>query len=167
MDTLSPPAFDKAKIMDLLQEVMDPEIPVVSLVELGVVHEVKQLADGTVHIEMVPTFAGCPAIGFMRLNVEEVLKREGYAKVQVEINYNRPWTSNLISEKGKKLLKAYGLSPPPAYDGELSLETLAQAECPHCGSKNTKLVSPFGPTLCRAIHKCHDCHETFEQFKPV
>lgn len=157
----------EADVYKLLEGVVDPEIPVVSLVDLGVVHAVEVDANGYVFVEMTPTFAGCPAINYMRADVEKALEDAGVKSFNVSVNSQRPWSSNHITPRGRQKLKEFGLAPPPAYDGDLTVELLEHTECPHCGSTNTQLVTPFGPTLCRAMHKCHNCGEAFEQFKPL
>jgi ring-1,2-phenylacetyl-CoA epoxidase subunit PaaD len=149
-----------------LEEVKDPEIPVLSLVDLGVITHVDVKGE-SVMVEMTPTFVGCPAMDFMRTEVETVLKKHGIKQPRVEITFRKPWSSDMISEKGKQVLKQFGLAPPPSTKIFRDLEILETSVCPRCNGTNTELKSPFGPTLCRAIHYCHDCHEAFEQFKPV
>jgi ring-1,2-phenylacetyl-CoA epoxidase subunit PaaD len=148
-----------------LEEVKDPEIPVLSLVDLGVITDVIINADH-VQVEMTPTFVGCPAMDYMKLEVESLLKEKGITPV-VNISFKTPWSSDLISEKGKAALKKYGLAPPPSNKVFTDLEILETAICPRCDGENTEMKSPFGPTLCRALYYCHDCKEAFEQFKPL
>ncbi|MCW5912536.1 MAG: phenylacetate-CoA oxygenase subunit PaaJ [Cyclobacteriaceae bacterium] len=152
-------------ILQILESVKDPEIPVLSLVDLGVITDV-DVQDKTVLVKMTPTFVGCPAMDYMKAEVEAALQKNGFHP-KVEITFEKPWSSDLISEKGKAALKKYGLAPPP--DGKLftDLEILETASCPRCNSTNTELKSPFGPTLCRSLYYCHDCKEVFEQFKPL
>src|SRR5579859_6413148 len=154
------------QIVEWLDAVKDPEIPVLSLVDLGVSTHV-DAKENQVKIEMTPTFVGCPALDFMKSEVETLLKSKGIPDVQVEINYKKAWTSDLISEKGRIALQKYGLAPPPSARVFADLEILEDAVCPRCNNTNTQLKSPFGPTLCRAIYYCVDCSEAFEQFKPV
>jgi ring-1,2-phenylacetyl-CoA epoxidase subunit PaaD len=149
-----------------LEEVKDPEIPVLSLVDLGVITEV-EISGNEVKIEMTPTFVGCPALDYMKTEVETLLKNKGIEKVHVEVNYKKPWSSDLISEKGRVALKKYGFAPPPSAHVFADLEILENAICPRCNSTNTEMKSPFGPTLCRSIYYCHDCKEAFEQFKAL
>jgi ring-1,2-phenylacetyl-CoA epoxidase subunit PaaD len=154
------------EIYQWLEEVNDPEIPVLSLVDLGVITEVA--IDGpNVKIELTPTFAGCPAIEVMKNEIIDKLKSKGIAEVQVEISFRVPWSSEFISEKGKKALKKYGFAPPPSNKLFTDLEILEAAICPRCDGTNTIMKSPFGPTLCRSIYYCNDCKEAFEQFKPL
>ena len=157
--------LNEQEILALLDEVKDPEIPVLSLMDLGVIRKVL-VNDQKVRVEMTPTFVGCPAMDYMKNDVIEVLKRQGI-EAEVEISFKNPWSSDLISEKGKNALKKFGLAPPPDSKIFTDLEILESAICPRCEKDNTELKNPFGPTLCRAIYFCHDCKEAFEQFKPV
>lgn len=161
---MAAPTLTVEKIYELLEEVKDPEIPVLSLVDLGVITSVT-LAE-KVKIEMTPTFVGCPAIDYMKNDIIEVLKKH-HLDADVEITFRKPWSSDLISEKGKLALKKYGLAPPPDSKIFTDLEILENAECPRCNESDTELKNPFGPTLCRAIYYCNNCKEAFEQFKPV
>jgi ring-1,2-phenylacetyl-CoA epoxidase subunit PaaD len=154
------------KIYELLAEVKDPEIPVLSLIDLGVVTGVDVAGDRVV-IRMTPTFVGCPALDVMQTEIRQVLAGKGIGNVEIEVSYRKPWTSDMISEKGKQALKKFGLAPPPPRQLFADLEILEHAECPRCGNSNTELKNTFGATLCRAIHFCHDCREAFEQFKPL
>ena len=159
--------LSEKQILEWLNEVKDPEIPVLSLVDLGVITGIT-VTDERVHIEMTPTFVGCPALDMMKNEVINRIKEEGIKNVDVEVNFKKAWSSDKISEKGRKALKEFGLAPPPA--GKVLLEDLDilhHVPCPRCNSINTQLKNPFGPTLCRSIHYCHDCKEAFEQFKPV
>jgi ring-1,2-phenylacetyl-CoA epoxidase subunit PaaD len=154
------------EVYEWLEEVNDPEIPVLSLVDLGVITEVE--VDGEkVSVELTPTFAGCPAMEVMKNEVIEKLKSKGISNVSVNVSFRIPWSSDFISEKGKKALKQFGLAPPPSNKVFQDLEILESAICPRCEGENTELKNPFGPTLCRAIYYCHTCHEAFEQFKPL
>lgn len=155
-----------SKIYSWLEEVKDPEIPVLSLVDLGVITEVV-LDDDHVRVELTPTFAGCPAMEMMKSEVIEKLKSNGITNPEVEISFRIPWSSEFISEKGKKALKEFGLAPPPSNKLFTDLEILENASCPRCNGTHTELKSPFGPTLCRSIYYCQDCREAFEQFKPI
>jgi ring-1,2-phenylacetyl-CoA epoxidase subunit PaaD len=153
-------------IYEWLEEVKDPEIPVLSLVDLGVITEV-EIENNNVRIELTPTFVGCPALDMMKSEIHEVLFKHGVSNVKVEVSFRKPWTSDMISEKGKQALKNFGLAPPPHSSLFTDLEVLEHIACPRCGSENTELRNAFGPTLCRSIHYCHVCREAFEQFKPL
>ncbi|GAB4410914.1 MAG: phenylacetate-CoA oxygenase subunit PaaJ [Bacteroidia bacterium] len=158
--------FTREQIFQLLDTVKDPEIPVLSVVKLGVIHDVR-VEGGSIEVDMVPTFAGCPAIETMRRDIERTCYQAGAEAVRVQVLYKQAWSTNQISPQGRQLLKDFGLSPPPAVVGEVQLEDLEQAQCPVCQSTRTRLLNSFGPTACRAIHHCDDCHETFEQMKPL
>ena len=154
-----------------LHDVHDPEIPTISVIDLGVVRRV-DVGEGSVRVELLPTFVGCPAIDVMRASVEERL-REFADDVSVEISFAEPWTSERITADGRVALRAAGFAPPQPSPTEgrarsLSvLPLLPQAECPYCGSRDTRLENAFGPTQCRAIYHCTDCLQPFEQFKEV
>lgn len=149
-----------------LEEVKDPEIPVLSLVDLGVITRV-EIVNEQVKIEMTPTFVGCPALDYMKKEVEEVLAKNKVENFSVEVNFKKAWSSDLISEKGKQALKQFGLAPPASSQVFHDIGILEHAQCPRCNGTNTELKTPFGPTLCRSIYYCHDCREAFEQFKAI
>jgi ring-1,2-phenylacetyl-CoA epoxidase subunit PaaD len=155
----------KDKILHILETVKDPEIPVLSLIDLGVITDVV-VNQKSVLVKMTPTFVGCPAMDYMKAEVEAALQQNGFIPT-VQITFETPWSSDLISEKGKTALKKYGLAPPPSNKVFTDLEILETAICPRCDGENTEMKSPFGPTLCRALYYCHDCKEAFEQFKPL
>jgi ring-1,2-phenylacetyl-CoA epoxidase subunit PaaD len=154
------------QVYQWLEEVKDPEIPVLSLIDLGVITAV-QIEDNDVKLELTPTFVGCPALEMMQSEIREVLNKHGIDAVEINVSYRTPWTSDMISEKGRQALKKFGLAPPPSRELFYDLEILEHAVCPRCDSKNTELRNTFGPTLCRSIHYCNSCHEAFEQFKPL
>ena len=155
-----------ADIYKVLATVMDPEIPVLSLVDLGMITDVK-IAEDKITVVMLPTFTACPAIKYMQNDIMQKMKVAGYTKVEVIIDTENKWTSDRVSEKGKKALENFGLGTPPMHHGNISGEMIAQSKCPHCGSTNTTLNSLFGSTLCRSIHFCFDCKQSFERFKPM
>lgn len=155
------------EIWEALREVMDPEIPTVSLVDLGVITHVEITEGNVAKVKMTPTFSGCPAMDYMKNQVRERLEAMEFDGVEVEMNLDEAWSSNRLTDEGRKGLAEFGLAPPPKYEGVLELDVLSDVPCPNCGSRNTYMRSPFGPTLCRAIHTCRDCGETFEQFKPL
>lgn len=157
----------KEHILTLLKEVKDPEIPVLSLVDLGVITGVEISVDNHITVNMTPTFAGCPAMDYMKKDVERTLEKHGITSHTVRMSFDKPWNSNKVSDKGRQALKDFGLAPPPKYNLVLNLDILKYATCPNCNSDNTTLRTPFGPTLCRAMHYCNDCRQMFEQFKPL
>jgi ring-1,2-phenylacetyl-CoA epoxidase subunit PaaD len=157
------------EIWSALEEVMDPEIPTISMVDLGIITGV-QVWDGgnSVKVNMTPTFSGCPALRVMEDMVKERLVKMDIPNIEVETTFDVAWTTERITEKGKQALLKHGLAPPEQKkDGYIELSVLNDVACPYCGSRNTTLKSPFGPTLCRALHYCNNCLQAFEQFKPV
>lgn len=153
-----------------LHDVHDPEIPTISVVDLGVIGGVAT-DEGRIRVQLLPTFVGCPAIGVLQDTITERL-REFADDVRVDISFAEPWTTERITSDGRAALRAAGFAPPPARHQDesrdlLVLPVLPIAECPYCGSRNTTLENAFGPTLCRAIYHCTDCRQPFEQFKEV
>lgn len=155
-----------SRVWAALEQVCDPEIPVLSVVEMGIIADAR-IESGRVVVEMTPTFAGCPALDVMRKNIGEAVRGAGFEDVTVDVVFDPPWTSDRISADGRRKLKEFGLAPPGKACGEISEATLARVTCPFCDSADTTLESIFGPTLCRAIHYCNACRQSFEQFKPV
>jgi ring-1,2-phenylacetyl-CoA epoxidase subunit PaaD len=144
---------DEQAVWAALAEVPDPEIPVVSVVDLGMVRSV-ELDGERLRVELLPTFVGCPALELIRAAVAARLA--GMApEVQVEMTFAEPWTSERISADGRRKLRDSGFAPP------------GSATCPWCGSRDTALENPFGPTRCRAIFWCNHCRQPFEQFKAI
>jgi len=162
-----------AGVWDALATIADPEIPAISLVDLGVIRSFAftRLAGRRerLTVELMPTFVGCPAIEVMRQLIGERLN--GMAdEVSVELTFAEPWTSDRITAQGREALRASGFAPPVHIGSTLNgdaLTVLPIATCPYCASRNTTLENPFGPTLCRAIYHCADCRQPFEAFKPV
>ena len=154
-------------IRALLQEVKDPEIPTISLIDLGVITDIDISEDQTVLVRMTPTFAGCPAMDYMKNNVIEVLEEHGILSHKVEMNFDVAWTTNNITSKGLAGIKAHGLAPPPKHDLIIDIELINKSRCPSCDSVDTEMKSPFGPTLCRSLHYCNNCLQAFERFKPL
>jgi ring-1,2-phenylacetyl-CoA epoxidase subunit PaaD len=171
------PADAERRIWDELTSIQDPEIPAIGLVDLGVIGSVEVTDDGEARIQLLPTFVGCPAIGVMQTEIERRIGELGVADVvEVRLSFDPPWTSDRITAHGRERLRLSGFAPPapmpPTEAGSALTEldvlaVLPVAECPYCGSRNTTLDNPFGPTLCRAIYHCADCRQPFEQFKRV
>lgn len=165
-----------AVVWSALDEIPDPEIPAISVVELGVIRgvafESRTSGGERLIVELLPTFVGCPAIDVMQEQIGRRLRALDLVdEVAVEISFAEPWTSDRISPAGREKLRASGFAPPAvigsSFSGEELQVMLPVAECPYCGSRNTVLENPFGPTLCRAIYHCADCRQPFEQFKAV
>lgn len=159
--------FTEKEIWTALEVVKDPEIPTLSMVDMGIITKVEIRGESNVYVEMTPTFTGCPALKMMENMVAERLKEIGIETIEVKTTFDTPWNSNKLTERGLLCLKKHGLAPPPKHEGEITMELLTHCICPHCSSINTEMKTPFGPTLCRSMHYCHDCLQAFEQFKPV
>jgi ring-1,2-phenylacetyl-CoA epoxidase subunit PaaD len=159
-------SLDSERSYEVLNTVMDPEIPTLSVVDLGMITGVTVTEDG-VKVRLLPTFVSCPATTYIRANISEALHKAGFNNVEVDLEDKISWTSDRVSDKGRALLEKFGLGAPVQIEGVLNLDTIESAKCPHCGSSNTLMRSMFGSTLCRSIHYCNDCHQGFERFKPV
>lgn len=159
--------YTEQDIWKILEVVKDPEIPTLSMVDMGIITKIEVRGEDEVYVEMTPTFSGCPAIKMMENMVADRLKEAGISSPQVVTTFDKPWDSNKITERGLMCLKKHGLAPPPKHNGEITQELLEHVPCPFCGSTNTDTKSPFGPTLCRSLHYCNNCLQAFEQFKPV
>jgi ring-1,2-phenylacetyl-CoA epoxidase subunit PaaD len=165
----------EARVREALESVHDPEIPPLSIADLGIVERVT-VTDEEVHVDLLPTFAGCPALDVIRDDVASaVTPIAGGRAVEIRFVYAPPWTSDRISEAGRAALLEYGLAPPAG--GSLAQGPVRLAlgrpptapgpvRCPYCGSDQTTLESAFGPTLCRSVHVCGACRNVFEAFKP-
>ena|SRR6218665_1138823 len=163
---MSQKIYTEAEIRVLLEGVKDPEIPVLSVLDMGMITAVFSDEEKAV-VRFTPTFIGCPAIKVIQQNIELHLKENGIENVVVEVDYETTWTSERMTEIGREKLKNFGIAPPSHFSGELSEAYLNKVKCPHCGSADTTLNSPFGSTLCRAIRFCFSCKQGFEQFKPI
>lgn len=155
------------KIWTLLQSVADPEIPVLTVVDMGVVREVKPLEDNGVEVVITPTYSGCPAMNTIEMEIAAVLKTAGYRPVVVTTVLSPPWTTQWLSEDGRRKLEAYGIAPP--VEETVDKTALFPAEkaipCPRCGSTRSRMISQFGSTACKALYQCGDCLEPFDYFK--
>lgn len=157
----------KDDIINKLKSVKDPEIPTISIVDLGIVTKVL-VNNNKVEVVLTPTFSGCPALKIIEdLTREALLELPNVISASVTTNFDDPWNTNKISDEGLKALKKHGLAPPPKHQGYVELDVLSETPCPFCDSHNTTLQTPFGPTLCRAIHYCKNCSQAFESFKPL
>ena len=149
-----------------LGEVPDPEIPVVSVVDLGIVRGINLEADA-VEVEVAPTYSGCPATEVIEDSIAGKLRDEGVTGVTVRRVLSPPWTTDWISESGKQKLKAYGIAPPVGSSDKRELVGKSPIHCPRCNAASTTQVSEFGSTACKASYKCDDCLEPFEYFKCI
>ena len=156
------------QVWDALEEIPDPEIPVISLVELGVIRSV-DVCEGHVHVEFTPTFLGCPALEAMKRALEEKVSALG-GEPEVHVIQDDSWSTDRITPAGREKLRAAGFAPPAPR--EISAPTLVQLQakvhrCPYCGSTETRLENIFGPTPCRSLRYCDSCRQPFEQFKTI
>ncbi len=167
------PAVDEAAVRAALAEVMDPELPMLSVVDLGIIHRVDvgpAPGSGTIRVEILPTFVGCPALEFIKSSIAERLRAFG-RPVEVTATFEVPWTSERISPAGRAALLAAGIAPPgagavPGAPGGL-IDLEPRVPCPHCGSQRTVIENLFGPTQCRTIRYCAGCRQPFESIKSV
>ncbi len=146
------------EIWETLETIEDPELPI-TVTDLGLIEQV-QVAGGRVRVQLIPTYSACPAIEVMRQDIRAKLRNlPGVEEVTVEVTFAEPWTMARMTERGRRRLVEYGFSMPVR-------RTAEPAVCPFCGSTNTVLENPFGPSLCRAIYYCRDCRNPIERFKP-
>lgn len=162
--TLAPDIFITRKVVAaLLAEISDPEIPVVSIVDLGMVIDIRPEGHQWI-IDLAPTYSGCPAIDVIPLLVKAHLHAAGFTDVQIGMSVSPPWSTDWISEEGKQKLLDYGIAPPNGRASDQSYEGKPRT-CPQCGSVHVELISRYGATPCKASYKCLDCLEPFEYFK--
>lgn len=150
-------------IWKILEQVADPEIPVLTIADLGIIRDVKLNGD-EVEVIITPTYTGCPAMDMITMNIKMALIESGYSKIKVTSVLSPAWTTDWMSEDGKKKLKEYGIAPPHATTWSNGASDHA-VECPQCNSSNTKILSEFGSTACKALYQCNDCKEPFDLFK--
>lgn len=155
-----------ADLWDLLDQVKDPEIPVLSLWDLGALRNIEWAGDKVV-ITITPTYSGCPAMNTMEEDIETVMRESGYTNVEIRTQLAPAWTTDWLSPEGRRKLQEYGIAPPQeaATDKRSLLGTEPEIPCPKCHSTNTRKISEFGSTACKALYLCNDCHEPFDYFK--
>ena len=156
-------------VWDILETVTDPEIPVLTITDLGIVRDVRSTECET-EIFITPTYTGCPAMDMISMNIRMALIEKGYKNIRITPVLSPAWTTDWMSEKGKAKLKTYGIAPPqPGLAGLRGKQGLfsepASIQCPHCNSWHTSLISQFGSTACKALYRCEDCKEPFDYFK--
>ena len=153
-------------IWQLLEEVKDPEVPVLSVIDLGIVRAVKAGED-KIDITITPTYSGCPAMDVISMDIRLKLIEKGYRKVSIQQQLSPAWTTDWMSEEGKQKLKAFGIAPPNPKQQFCTTEMFRQeaVQCPRCHSYHTELISQFGSTACKAMYRCLDCKEPFDYFK--
>ncbi len=158
-------ATEEEKIWALLEEVKDPEVPVLSVVDLGIVRSVS-IRD-KINIVITPTYSGCPAMDVISMDIRLKLLEKGYKNFNVQLSLSPAWTTDWMTENGRQKLKDYGIAPPNPKQQFCHSEMFAEeaVQCPRCGSHHTKLVSQFGSTACKSLYQCTDCKEPFDYFK--
>ena len=145
--------------------VLDPEVPVLTIEDLGVLRSVDVADDGTVLVRITPTYSGCPAMDTIRADVARALTDAGFARVEVQLVLAPAWTTNWMSEAGKRKLAAYGIAPPQTRDHSGVVSLSLSLRCPQCGSPDTRELSRFGSTACKSLWVCNACREPFDHFK--
>ncbi len=162
-------------IWKILEQVTDPEIPVLTITDLGIVRDVKvieaaqnpPLGDGGAGFEIVitPTYTGCPAMDMIAMNIKLALIEHGYSNIKISSVLAPAWTTDWMTETGKRKLKEYGIAPPQDESERFQRPGSFHVQCPQCNSTNTKLISEFGSTACKSLYQCNDCKEPFDYFK--
>ncbi|MFE0099298.1 1,2-phenylacetyl-CoA epoxidase subunit PaaD [Streptomyces sp. NPDC059009] len=166
MVTTAPTPLEE-RLLALAGSVPDPELPVLTLAELGVVRDVRVSDSGRVDVELTPTYTGCPAIEAMSADIERVLHEHGMADVQVRTVLAPAWSTDDISPEGRRKLAEFGIAPPRPHTAEGPVPLTLSVRCPHCGSTDTELLSRFSSTACKALRRCVSCREPFDHFKEL
>ncbi|PRP67073.1 1,2-phenylacetyl-CoA epoxidase subunit PaaD [Nonlabens agnitus] len=153
------------ELLEILESVKDPEIPVLNVVDLGVIRDV-EVSGKEITIKLTPTYSGCPAMDVIGDDLERAFAKAGY-NTTIQLIMSPPWTTDWITDRGRKALEKYGIAAPldETADKDVLLNEKKLVKCTNCGSQNTKLVSQFGSTACKAMFQCEDCHEPFDYFK--
>ncbi len=155
-----------SEVWQLLQDVKDPEIPAISITELGIVRHL-EIRDGRLSVELTPTFTSCPAYHVMVAAVERRLRESGFEQLEVKTVLDPPWSSDWITDEGRAKLRAFGIAIGARHEGDIEGSLEGPIACPYCGSTNTEIKNPFGPTRCRSICFCKSCIQPFEWIKPL
>ncbi|CAN5310389.1 phenylacetate-CoA oxygenase subunit PaaJ [soil metagenome] len=157
---------EASSIWKILESVTDPEIPVLTIIDLGIIKKIN-ITDEEIEVVITPTYSGCPAMDMITMNIRAALNDAGYKKVTVKSVLSPAWTTDLMSEEGKNKLKEYGIAPPRK-SSRLNKMLFAEEEpitCPQCNSTDTRVISEFGSTACKSLHQCNTCKEPFDYFK--
>ncbi|MCI4668044.1 MAG: phenylacetate-CoA oxygenase subunit PaaJ [Bacteroidia bacterium] len=159
-------ADTKNPVWEIIARVPDPEVPVLTVLDLGIVRHV-ELEGKEIRVTITPTYTGCPAMDMIGANIRKELKKEGFEKIEVKLSLTPAWTTDWLSEEGKKKLKEYGIAPPvgATTDKRVLIGEFSEVTCPRCESENTHMISQFGSTACKALYQCKDCMEPFDYFK--
>ncbi|GLQ06656.1 1,2-phenylacetyl-CoA epoxidase subunit PaaD [Sneathiella chinensis] len=159
-------ATEQERIREILTMVKDPEIPVLSIQDMGILQSVQVTAGNAVQVSIIPTYSGCPAMDVIREEIKTVLLLHGYGDVCVKTILSPAWSSDLITAHGRRKLQEFGIAPPAGKSSDQTGEG-PDVACPYCQSTDTRLVSQFGSTACKALYKCNNCLEPFDYFKCV
>jgi len=159
-------AVSAGQVWAWLGEVADPEIPVISVVDLGIVRAVDLAGTGECVVTITPTYSGCPAMDVIRRDVEDAVRSAGFAAVEVRTVLSPAWTTDWMTDEGRRALSAYGIAPPSARRGGPVALALS-VRCPQCGSTRTRETSRFGSTACKSLWVCEECREPFDHFKAI
>ncbi|MBL7701428.1 MAG: phenylacetate-CoA oxygenase subunit PaaJ [Ferruginibacter sp.] len=151
-------------VWQILEQVADPEIPVLTISDMGIVRDVKLNGD-EVEVIITPTYTGCPAMDMIAMQIKMALLENGYPKIKVTSVLSPAWSTDWMTEEGKRKLKDYGIAPPQPEPGRFERPGSFHVQCPLCNSSNTKCISEFGSTACKALYQCNDCKEPFDYFK--
>lgn len=159
----------KEHIFSLLSEIPDPEIPVITIVELGVIRDIEITDSNSISLKITPTYSGCPAMKQIEDDVRKKLSENGFTNITINTIFSPPWTTDWITSEAKEKLRQYGIAPPEYSTEDKSWLTgkTKNIACPRCKSPNTKLISQFGSTACKALYQCQDCLEPFDYFKCI
>lgn len=157
--------FSKKEIWDILSEVEDPEIPIINVVEMGIVRNV-ETSENLVEVTITPTYSGCPAMKTIEEDIAEILEEKKVGPFQIKTVLSPAWTTDWMTNEAKEKLRSTGIAPPEGTaDKGLLMGKIKNITCPRCGSKNTQMISQFGTTACKALYKCLDCLDPFDYFK--
>jgi ring-1,2-phenylacetyl-CoA epoxidase subunit PaaD len=159
----------KEHIFSLLSEIPDPEIPVITIIELGVIRDIEITDGNSISLKITPTYSGCPAMKQIEDDVRKKLSENGFTNITINTIFSPPWTTDWITTEAKEKLRQYGIAPPEHSTEDKSWLTgkTKNIACPRCKSLNTKLISQFGSTACKALYQCQDCLEPFDYFKCI
>jgi ring-1,2-phenylacetyl-CoA epoxidase subunit PaaD len=159
---------DHAALLAAALAVPDPEIPVLTLGDLGVIRDLRVTGDGAVEVDITPTYTGCPATAVIASDVQAALRRAGADQVRIRTVLSPPWTTDWMSQSGRSKLRQFGIAPPgPAERGSAPIRLAFSVRCPQCGSPDTREISHFGSTPCKALWTCRSCAEPFDAFKAI
>ncbi len=160
--------YSEKEIWSILEEVEDPEIPIINVVEMGIVRGVK-INDENIEVIITPTYSGCPAMKTIEEDIAEILREKKIGNFQIKTVLSPAWTTDWMTDIAKEKLRSTGIAPPEQTSGDkgLLMGKVRDVSCPRCRSKNTQLISQFGTTACKALYKCNDCLDPFDYFKCI